>query len=242
MTRFLILATVFLFFSCTGTKKEEQREQTSIKAVMDNVITRLYEKVDPKDYDSIDDTFMLKFLTDNEKTTLATRYQYFKVDVPVTVSIMRQLDHEAPFWLEDSGFVKTDEIVKNEVYDYEVWQKDFEAGWVNLGIPGFDMNRVVYFISVGPKNSNGELKISERYPEKYSLEVFKKGAFTYHDWSGLKITDLPKALEGQVLFTTVRGRAREAHVEGAFRKTIFPSSGQPDQIMLTWSGDPTNSV
>lgn len=242
MRRLLILTTVILFFSCTETKKEEQKEMTSIKAVMDNVITRLYEKVDPKDYDSIDDAFMLKFLTDKEKTTLATRYQYFKVDVPVTVSLMRQLGHKAPFWLEDSGFVKTDEIVKNEVFDYEVWQKDFEAGWVNLGIPGFDMNRVVYFISVGPKNGNEELKISERYPEEYSLEVFKKGAFTYHDWSGLKITDLSKALEGQVLFTTVRGRAREAHVEGAFRKTIFPSSGQPDQIMLTWSGDPTNSV
>lgn len=242
MRRFLILTAVFLSFSCAETKKEEQQNQTSIKAVMDQVITRLYEKVDPKDYNSIDDTFMLKFLTDSEKTTLATRYQYFKVDVPVTVSIMRQLNHKPPFWLEDNGFVKTDKIVKNENYNYEVWQKDFEAGWVNLGIPGFDMNRVVYFVSVGPKNSNEEVKISEHYPEEYALEVLKKGAFTYHDWSDLKITELPKELEGQVLFTTVRGRAREAHVEGAFRETIFPSSSQPDQIMLTWSGDPTNSV
>ena len=243
MKKYLVVSTLLLIFSCSETKKEEQQNNASVKGIMDTVITRLYEKVEPKDYDSIDDTFMLKFLTDNEKLALATRYQYFKVTVPVTVSLMRHVDQvTVPFWFKESGFVKTNELVKNEVYEYEVWQKDFSAGWVNLGIPGFDMDRVVYFISVGPKNSNDELKITERYPEEYSLEVFKKGAFTYHDWSDLKITDLPKELEGQVLFTTVRGRAREAHVEGAFRETIFPSSSQPDQIMLTWSADPTNSM
>ena len=243
MKKYLLVSTLLLIFSCSETKMEVQQNNASVKGIMDTVITRLYEKVEPKDYDSIDDTFMLQFLTDNEKMALATRYQYFKVNVPVTVSLMRHVDQvTVPFWLKESGFVKTNELVKNEVYEYEVWQKDFSAGWVNLGIPGFDMDRVVYFISVGPKNFNDELKITERYPEEYSLEVFKKGAFTYHDWSDLKITDLPKELEGQVLFTTVRGRAREAHVEGAFRKTIFPSSNQPDQIMLNWSGDPTNSM
>jgi len=242
MRKYHILSVVFLIFSCSETKKEKPQNNASVKEVMDSVITRLYEEVDPKDYDSIDDTFMLKFLSDSEKSVLATRYQYFKVNVPVRVSLMRHLDHKAPFWLKASGFEKTNERVKNEVYEYEVWQKDFDAGWVNLGIPGFDLDRVTYFISVGPKNSSDELKITEQYPEKYSLEVFKSGAFTYHDWSDLKITDLPKELEGQVLFTTVRGRAREAHVEGAFRKTIFPSSNLPDQIMLTWSGDPTSSM
>lgn len=243
MKKYLVVSTLLLIFSCSETKKEEQQNNASVKGIMDTVITRLYEKVEPKDYDSIDHTFMLQFLTDNEKLALGTRYQYFKVNVPVTVSLMRHVDQvTVPFWLKESGFEKTNELVKNEVYEYEVWQKDFSAGWVNLGIPGFDMDRVVYFISVGPKNFNDELKITERYPEEYSLEVFKKGAFTYHDWSDLKITDLPKELEGQVLFTTVRGRAREAHVEGAFRETIFPSSSQPDQIMLIWSADPTNSM
>jgi predicted phosphodiesterase len=210
---------------------------------MDDVITRLYKNVDTKDYKSIDENYILDFITEDEKLSLATRYQYFKVNVPVRVTLMRHFDKKPPFWLKDSGFIKTNKIVKNEMYKYEVWQKDFNTGWVNLGIPGFDKDRVTYFISVGAKNINDQLKVTERYPEKYSLEVFKKGAFTYHDWSGLEITDLPKELEGQLLFTTVRGRAREAHVKGAFRETIFPSSTkQPDQIMLTWSGDPTNSI
>ena len=70
----------------------------------------------------------------------------------------------------------------------------------------------------------------------------KVGAFTYHDWSGLLLTEVPEKLVGQKLFTTVRGRAREAHVINAFRKTPFPSSNNVDQIMLTWSGSPKTTI
>ena len=67
MKKYLVVSTLLLIFSCSETKKEEQQNNASVKGIMDTVITRLYEKVEPKDYDSIDDTFMLKFLTDNEK-------------------------------------------------------------------------------------------------------------------------------------------------------------------------------
>jgi hypothetical protein len=237
----LIFSFLLLFFSC---KDQPQAEQNlSVKNVMDDVITRLYKEVPPEKYNTIDDGYMLNFLTVEEKSVLATKYQYFKVNVPVTVSLIRDVNQATtPFWLEDSGFNKTGGTVKNEVYQYEVWQKDFEPGWVNLGINGFDMHRTVYFISVGPKNKEDKLEITEVYPSKYSLETMKKGAFTYHDWSDLEITEFPEELEGQTLFTTVRGRAREAHVKGAFRKTKFPSSKLPDQILLTWSKNPVNSI
>lgn len=236
-----IFSFLLFIISCKELPKENQN--LSVKNVMDEVITRLYKEVPPEKYNSIDDDYMLDFLSEQEKLVLATKYQYFKVDVPVTVSLIRDVKQQTvPFWLEDSGFKKTNGIVKNEVYEYEVWQKDFEPGWVNLGINGFDMHRTVYFISVGPKNPGDELKITEVYPAKYSRGIMEKGAFTYHDWSDLEITEFPKELEGQVMFTTVRGRAREAHVKGAFRKTKFPSSNTPDQILLTWSENPLNSI
>ncbi len=238
---FLIIASILLFISCSDSQTTKQN--LSVKNVMDDVITRLYKEVPPDKYKSIDDDFMLSFLTEDEKTVLATKYQYFKVNVPVTVSLMRNTKQpKIPFWLEDSGFKKIDGKVINMVNEYEIWQKDFEPGWVNLGINGFDMHRAVYFICVGPKNPGDDMKITDRYPEKYSLETMKKGAFTYHDWSDLVIDELPEILVGQVLFTTVRGRAREAHVEGAFRTTKFPSSNNPDQVTLTWSANPVNSI
>lgn len=243
MRIFLIATTLLFIVSCSETAQKINNDPAAVKNTMDDVITRLYDQVPPEKYESIDDAFILDFLTEEEKEVLATQYQYFKVNVPVTVSLMRHIDQvSVPFWIEESGFKKTKGKIKNEVYEYEVWQKDFQPGWVHLGIPGFDMHRPIYFIAVGSKNASDELEITERYPSEFSLEVMGKGAFTYHDWSDLKITEFPKELEGQVLFTTVRGRAREAHVQGAFRETPYPSSGKPDQIVLTWSHDPTNSI
>ena len=70
----------------------------------------------------------------------------------------------------------------------------------------------------------------------------KDSAFTYHDWDELVITGVPEELKGAQLLTTIRGRGTEAHLVGAFRKTDLPSSKDPDQVMLTWSGDPATSV
>ncbi len=240
--RLLYLAILIFATSCSSNSKKEQDNETTVKEVMDNAITRLYKHVTPSELQNIDNDFILDFLSDKEKSVLASQYQYFKVNVPVTVSLMRNIDQATiPFWLKESGFQKTEKLVKNENYTYEVWQKDYEPGWVRLGIPGFDKHRPVYFITVGPKKDSDDLKVTEIYP-KYSLETMERGAFTYHDWSDLSITELPEDLKGQRLFTTVRGRAREAHIIGAFRETKFPSSGKPDQIVLTWNNDPTSSM
>lgn len=239
--RVIIIATLvsLCVVSCRQASKVPDR---SVSQVMDTVITRLYAKVPESEFAKIDDAYMEKFLSDDEKQVLATRYQSFNVNVPVTVSLMRhQQQAVVPFWLEVSGFVKTSMVVKNEEYTYDVWQKNFAAGSVNLGINGFDKHRPVYFISVAPQKKEDALAITDVYPG-YPLDTLRVGAFTYHDWSGLTITEVPEALNGQVLFTTVRGRAREAHVIDAFRKTMYPSSSTPDQIMLTWSGSPKTSI
>src|SRR5690606_18281965 len=109
-------------------------------------------------------------------------------------------------------------------------------------INGFDKHRPVYFISVGPQNPGDALTITDVYPSQYELAVMKVGAFTYHDWSDLLLTEVPDQLVGQQLFTTVRGRAREAHVVGAFRQTPYPTASTPDHIILTWSRSPRTTI
>ncbi len=236
-----ILFISLIIFSC-GTPREEQASD-SIAAVMDDVVTRLYREVPADQYKDIDDAFMMDFLSDDEKHVLATCYQHFVVNVPVVVSLMRdQSQKTIPFWIESSGFKKTGEKVKSESYVYEVWQKQFAAGEVALGINGFDKHRPVYFICVAPVNKSDELVISDVYPAEYEIAIMRKGAFTYHDWSSLLLVDVPESLTGQKLFTTVRGRAREAHVKGGFRETPYPSSGNPDQILLTWSASPRHTI
>ena len=103
---------------------------------------------------------------------------------------------------------------ENEEYAYDVWRKQYDAGIVEPGINGFDKHRPVYFIAVGSQNSGVSLRITDVYPE-YDIVPMREGAFAYLDWSDLTLAEILQGLAGQYLFTTVRGRAREAHVINA---------------------------
>ncbi len=231
----LIFLSLLLLFSCS----EDNR---SVKNVMDEVVTRFYETMDEKELGSLTNEKILQLLSVEDKQVLATRFWMFNVNVPVTVSLMRHIDqHNIPFWIEESSFKKTDLVVRNEVYTYEVWQKNFDTGRVNLGINGFDKHRSHYFVAVGPQHPDDNLSISPIHPENQHIENMDIGAFTYHDWDELVLIEVPDALKGRQLLTTIRGRAREAHLIHAFRNTPFPSSAEPDQIMLTWGEDPRTS-
>ncbi|WP_227686937.1 purple acid phosphatase family protein [Spirosoma arboris] len=224
------------------TDRDKPQSKPGVKVVMDGVVTRLYKTYQPQQLDTIQQDFVLSFLTNQEKKILATQYWTFRTNVPVVVSLMRdQAQKVLPFWLKDSGFRKTELIVKNEEYTYEVWQRTYEAGVVSLGINGFDKHRPVYFISVKAQRPGDALRISPIFPAHQTFTTFQKGAFTYHDWSDLTLSEVPESLRGQTLFQTIRGRAREAHLVGAFRRTKFPATTQPDQILLTWSGNPATT-
>ncbi len=229
-----------IFYTC---QPVERPVTGTVKEVMDEVVTRLYDELSSDALNVIDEKFILDYLMEEEKQILATRYWVFEVNVPVTVSLMRHDEQKnLPFWLEGSGFRNTDMTVKNELSTYEVWQKDFKAGEIGLGINGFDKHRPVYFISVAPQILGDTLEIKVSHPKGQHIATLEEGAFTYHDWDGLTLTDVPEGLKGQALLTTIRGRAREAHLIKAFRKTPFPSSTEPDQIILTWSDNPQTTM
>ena len=213
--------------------------EPSLKQTMDGVVARLYAGSNAEALASLTHETALGLFSDAERRVLATKYWHFDVSVPVIVSVMRNVDQRpVPFWLAEAGFKKTDLRVKNEEWSYEVWQKEFGPGRVELGINGFGMHRTVYFVCVGPQKPGAEVKISNLFPAGETVTRMRKGAWTYRDWDSLLIEELPKSLEGQVLLTTFRGRAREAHLVGGFRKTPFPSSRKPDHVVLTWSEDP----
>lgn len=213
--------------------------ESSVKQTIEAIVARLYATLDQEKLLALDEQALQGLITDEERSVLARRYWYFDVNVPVTVSVMRHVEQATvPFWLPQAGFKKTEMVVKNEEYTYEVWQKDFPAGRVELGINGFDKHRQHYFVAVGPQEPGTVVTLSNIFPSDQVLYEMRPGATIYHDWSELVLTEVPKALEGQVLLPTIRGRAREAHLIQAFRQTPFPSGAKPDHIMLTWSDDP----
>ncbi|MFO7976496.1 MAG: metallophosphoesterase family protein [Candidatus Hydrogenedentota bacterium] len=213
-----------------------------VAKVMDRVVERMYDTLTIDELAQVDYESVWEFIKPEERSVLATKYWTFDVNVPVVVSVMRDKEQSiVPFWLSEAGFEKSDLTVRNEHYEYEVWQKRFDAGRVELGINGFDKHRPHYFVAVGPQRPGTPLRVTNLVPSEYSKNLMFEGAFTYHDWTELVLEEVPEELTGHVLLTTVRGRAREAHLIGAFRQTPFPSSERPDHLALTWSDDPATT-
>jgi hypothetical protein len=235
----LIVYMATTFNSCAD---KSIREET-VKDVMDQAVTRLYRTMSEQQLDSLTNDQVMVLLNDSEKNVLATRYWMFDVNVPVVVSVMRSAEQKkTPFWLAPAGFVKTGKTMKNEEVTYEVWQKKFDAGHVGLGINGFEDYMLHYFVSVAPQNKNDRLKLSDFFPANQYVGILEDSAFTYHDWTELVLMNVPDDMKGEKLLTTIRGRGTESHLIGAFRKTAYPSSSTPDQVMLTWSADPATSI
>jgi len=212
-------------------------------AVIEGIVARMRASLTADQMLAADARTVDRFVTARDRATLGTKYWQFTANVPTRVSVMRHRDQpEPPFWLRERGFRLTDLSVRNEEYQYEVWQKDFPAGRIGLGINGFDKHRVHYFVCVGPQRPGDAVRVTGQTPSTWPAGVMRKGATIYHDWPDLVLTEVPSELDGQVLLTTIRGRAREAHLIGGFRSTPYPSSSVPDQIALTWPDDPKTSV
>ncbi len=236
------LAVPLFLITQVSCNKPQEKEQT-VKDVMDNTITRLYKTMDEKQLTSLTDDQVMALFTDQEKQVLATKHWMFDVNVPVVVSVMRSTQQKTvPFWLAPAGFVKTGETIRNEQVTYEVWQKKFDAGHIGLGVNGFADYSLHYFVSVAPQNKNDKLELSNFFPKSQYVGVLKDSAFVYHDWTELVVTDVPADMIGQKMLTTTRGRGTESHIIGAFRKTAYPSSSTADQLMLTWSSDPSTGI
>ena len=218
-------------------------ETMSVDAAMDAIVTRLYDENTLQELAALDEETILNLIRPEERKALATRHVHFDVNVPVIVSVMRETGQQTvPFWLTESGFEKTDLTVTNtEDWVYEIWQKEFPAGHIGLGINGFDKHRPHYFVAVGPQNTGDEVELTNLFPGEFDVEIMREGAYVYHDWDSLLLKDVPESLEGQKLLTTIRGRARTAHLIGGFRQTPHPSAAQPDQVVLSWVEDPTTT-
>ena len=228
------LAVVCLL--CLGSS---QAAEPTVRSTIDGIILRMLGSLSQAELLQLDESAVPRFITPEDRAVLATQYWHFEANVPVVVSVMRDVKQaELPFWLPAEGFRKTDLKVTNEEYEYEVWQKRFVAGRVGLGINGFTRHRPHYFVSVGSERPGAKLKLSHLFPAGQQVMEMREGAFIYDDWPDLVLTKVPDALKGQRLLPTFRGRAREAQLVEAFRKTPFPSSREPDQVVLTWSESP----
>ena len=118
-----VFALLLIVFACSETKK--QQHSTS-KELISKKVSELYNTRSVEELHALTYEEAFGLFTEEELETLASAHWTFNVNVPVVVSVIRSKKQERlPFWLKESGFVKTEMTMHNEMTDYEVWQKNF---------------------------------------------------------------------------------------------------------------------
>lgn len=184
---------------------------------------------------------VLPILTDDEKDVLGHEYLSFDVNVPVIVSVIHDVRlKNSPFWLHDGSFSKVDGEVAIDGDSFDIWQKEFEAGTVGLGVNSLSGVGDHYIVAVRPARDGDAVEIANIYPGQHTLGTLQVGARAYADDDNT-VEALPPNLAGQILLRGLDDRVEETQLVNIFRMTSYPSSATPDHVVLTWSDDPATT-
>ena len=83
-------------------------EHPSVHDTVAGIVIRLTETYDADTLRRLDPGQVLAVLTREERHILGTEHLTFKVNVPVVVSVVRDMrSRDEPFWLSEQGFEKT---------------------------------------------------------------------------------------------------------------------------------------
>jgi len=238
MIRRIRVAAALLLTLITVTSQAHVGPHPSVHDTVAGVVERMRRQLSEDELRRLTVPKAEQFLTPKEREILSREHISFRVNVPVTVSIIRdaKLGNE-PFWLQERGFKTNGLLLTEGRLQFDIWQRDFEAGWIGLGIHSLSGGNNHYLVALKPKNKTAKLEVTELYPGHLRLDQFKAGVKPYVDRDE-KLSSVPAELEGQVLVRTDMGSRDDARLVNVFRWTEHPSSERPDQIVLTWSDDP----
>lgn len=217
-------------------------DHPSVHDTVAGILVRLRSSLAVAELLSLDLRKVETFLTGQERRILATEHISFRVNVPVQVSILRDLELGAePFWLKEQEFLQTQHMAVIEGRKFDVWQKTFERGRIGLGVNSLRGGREHYVVVLSPTQASERLEISEAYPGFLKTAIARVGERAYVDRPS-RLESLPAELDGKVLLRTERDRRNDAQLLDVFRVTSYPATLKPDQVVLTWSDAPRTSM
>ncbi len=180
-------------------------------------------------------------LTPEELEVLSSRHVVFRVDVPVVVTLLRDVTLTGePFWLEARGFKAIGVTVERDGSKFEAWEREFGAGEIGLGVNSLRGGGLHYLVLVRPVDRTQRPVIDQLYPGQLRVEEWRPGIKPYVDRDE-SFAEIPTGFDDSVMVRTEYRRRNDGRVLGLYRWTEHPSSDRPDQIVLTWSDDPRSS-
>ena len=210
----------------------------SVRETVGGALRRMKKQFTQEQLNHLDLGQIEDFLTDSELETLASRHISFRVNVPVTLSIVRDTELKLePFWLREAGFRTNGAVVKIGRGAFDVWEKDLPAGPIGLGVNSFSGGGRHYLVLLQSKVAVPPLKVTQLEPSGLRLNTFRVGVEPYVDRDDT-VDFVPAGLEGRVLVQAAGKWVSAAKLLHLFRWTEDPSSRRPDDVLLTWSEDP----
>ena len=210
----------------------------SVSDSVTKIVNRMKLEFTKDELEKLDVGRVEEFLTPQERHVLGTGHVSFVVNVPVTVSVVRDIELKLePFWLREEGFRTNGVLLKESRASFDVWEKEFPAGPVGLGVNSLGGGEHHYFVLLKPRALAERLKVTGLRPRQLRVDEFKPGIKPYVDRDE-KIETIPPSLEHQCILRTASRWADAAKLVHLFRWTAYPSSRWPDHVILTWSEDP----
>jgi len=210
----------------------------SIHDTVVGILDRFAQTIPLEELNQLNAEKVLARLTPEERDTLAMEYLSFDVNVPVIVSILPYKGYPYdPFWLKDLDFQHTKLQAKVNGRDYKVWQKQFDAGRVGLGVNSLTGGGRHYYVVLRAADPGKKLEITHLYPGQYAVETIQPGEHPIAGEDELT-AELPQELIGQTALIGQADRRYEAQLVNVLKATPYPSSDEADHVVLTWSEDP----
>ena len=216
-------------------------EHPSVHDTVAGIIDRFSKTMSLKELNAMDASKAKSLLTEKELHILATEHITFRVNVPVKVIIIRETAMgDKPFWLKDSGFTPMGLKITLQGTEVDFWMKDFEVGRIGLGVNSLTGGNSHYIAALMPLKKETKLEVTELYPGQLRVGALKDGLQPFVDRPEAmpKLPVLPGVLSGLAVIRTQNESRDDAKLINLFRNTNHPALAKPDQVVLTWSGDP----
>ncbi len=237
MRRFLTVILILFFSSSIEISFAHVGSLPSVHDTVANILERFRQELNPEQVRNLNRQKALELLQPEERKVLSSGFLTFHLNKPATIFIACSPGDRAPFWLTDQGFTHS-ALTLTTPHDgaYEIWQKEVAAGDVGLGVNSIDGGGKHYLVFIKPRAKKA-VEIKNVYPGQHKVVPARQGERYYADDDGILET-LPPELTGAMMIQTLRANRDVAKLTGELVVTRFPSTPQPDQIVLSWEGDP----
>ncbi len=225
-----------LVFACAVAGLAHNGDHPSVHDTAAGVIERLRKSPGARKAMGWNAADAERFLTTSEKAVFASEHIRLVVTPAVRVYIVRGAAPEGElFWLRDGGFKKSDIVWLQGTNRLALWEKDFPAGEIGLGVNSLTGGGTHYAVVLKVLDNNSPFQLKS--PAQLGVTTLTNGATIYADAED-KFRKVPDALKGAYLVQTLSTSRNVAKLVDIFRLTPHPATDRPDQIVLTWSDDP----